>query len=132
MSTIKPINILYNGNKDNFDFIQSIFEITITFKNNDIKKFREISYSKHCKLFTSSDMINYDMIESFVLYITIFKFTKEVYNIKQVFNNDEDIFIYKNDDIYIEFIKNSDNNTNCCCYLKTLDCSRVFITPPNY
>jgi len=132
MSTLKPINIISHGDKDNFDFIQSIFEITLTLKNNDICKFREISYSKHCKLFTSNDMIKYDMIESFVLYITTFKLLKEVYNMKNTFNPVEDTYIFNNDDIYIEFIKSGDNNTNCCCYLKALDNSRVFITPPNY
>ena len=128
MSALKPINIM----SDNFDLTQSIFEITLTLKNNDIKKFRELSYSKHCKLITATDMVEYDMIESFILCITTIKFIKDVYNIKNTFNSSENTYIFKNADIYIEFIKNNDNSTNCCCYLKALDNSRVFITPPNY
>ncbi len=132
MSIIKPINIISNGNKDNFDFVQSIFEITLTLKNNNIVKFRELSYTKHCTLLTTTDLVKYDMIESFVLYVTIFKLIKDTYNIKGTFNSMEDTYIFKNDDVYIEFTKSNDNYTNCHCYLKTLDNSRVFITPPNY
>ena len=132
MSNLKPINIIFGSNKDNIDFSQFIFEITLLLNDDSTKKHNEISYSKHCKLFTSNDMIPYNMIKSYILNITVIKFTKESYKIEKIFDNTYDTYIYKNDDMYIEFSKNTDGYTTCCCSLRILDNSRVFVTPPNY
>ena len=43
-----------------------------------------------------------------------------------------DASIGKNDDIYIEFTRNNDGTTNCCCNLIVYDNNRLFIKQPNY
>ena len=131
MSSIKPINIIFRDDNNN-DFTQYIYELTLIMKDNNKKIFKEICNMKHCKIITFSEMIPFNMIENYNLNITLVKFTTDIYNINNTFNNDEDMHIFKNDDIYIEFIQNNDKMTSCCCYLKVLDNTRVFITPPNY
>lgn len=131
MSNFKPVNIISGNNKDNNDFIQCIFELTLTFKDTTTKVFREISYSKYCNLITTNDSIYFDKIDRYKLKISLFKFIKETYTIENIFNIEENN-IFKNDDIYIEFTYNEDGCINCCCNLIALDNNRVFITPPNY
>jgi len=127
--SINPINIIFN-NKDNSDFIQCIFELTILFKNSTKKIFREISLYKFCKLITTNDNIQYNTIKSYILKITVYRFIKETYIISHDFiENDTNIF--KNDDIYIEFTQNNEGLLNCCCNLITFD-NKMFATPPNY
>lgn len=127
--SINPINIIFN-NKDNSDFIQCIFELTIIFKNSPKKIFREISLSKFCKLITTDDNIKYNTIKSFILKITLYRFIKETFIISHDFiENDTNIF--KNDDIYIEFTQNNEGLINCCSNLITFD-NKMFATPPNY
>ena len=131
MSILKPINIIFRDDKGD-DFTQYIYELTLTMKDNTNKKFKEICNMKYCKLFTFNEMIPFDMIKNYNLDITLIKFTKDIYNINNIFTIDEDTHIYKNDEIYIEFIQNNDRITSCCCSLKVLDNTRLFITPPNY
>ena len=125
MSQFRPINITL-GNKDNF--IHCIFDLTLYLKDNVIKHFHEISYSKHCIIFDSADLIELNTIERYVLKVNIFN-PKDIYIIENIFNTDNTI--YKNNDIYIEFTQNQDGIGKCCCNLITYD-NRLFITPPNY
>ena len=104
MSQFRPINITL-GNKDNF--IHCIFDLTLYLKDNVIKHFHEISYSKHCIIFDSSDLIELNTIERYVLKVNIFN-PKDIYIIENIFNINNTI--YKNNDIYIEFTQNSYNH----------------------
>ena len=131
MSHFKPDNIIFNNNKDSADFIQCVFELTLTFLNKTSKIFREIAYSKYCNLITPSNSILFNEIESYKLKISIYKFIKNTYIVEKNMNKD-DPYIFKNDDIYIEIMKNEDGLANCCCNLVALDNNRVFITPPDY
>jgi len=126
----KPINIIFRDDNNNI-FIQYIYELTLTFKDNTQKVFKEICNMKHCKIITFNNMIPFNMIEKYNMDITQINFTNNIYNINN-FIGEEDTHISKNDDIYIEFIQNNDKNTSCCCYLKVNDSTRLFITPPNY
>jgi len=128
----KPINIIFGGDNMNNDFTQYIYELTLKFKDNSIKKFKEISNSKHCKIITFNKMIPFNNIDSYNLTITLVNFTNSVYSLNENFTYDGDSYIYKNDDIYIEFLQNNTMMTSCCCYVKALDNTRLFITPPNY
>ena len=131
MSSIKPINIIFRDDNNN-DFTQYIYELTLTMKDNTEKYFKDICNMKHCKIITFNQMIPFNMIDKYNLNITLIKFTRDIYNINNNFISDEDTHISKNDDIYIEFLQNNNKMTSCCCYLKVLDNTRVFITPPNY
>ena len=124
--SFNPINIIFGNNTN---FIHCVFDLTLYLKNNIIKNFHEISYSKHCSIIDSSDVIQLDTIERYIIKITIIN-TKEIYIMDNIFNIDNSI--YKNDDIYIEFTRNNDGTTNCCCNLIVYDNNRLFITPPNY
>jgi hypothetical protein len=124
MSQFKPINIIFG--KDNF--IHCIFDLTLYLKDM-IKEFHEISYSKHCTIINSSDLVNFNEIERYTLKVTVFN-PKDTVTIQNIFNIDNSI--YKNDDIYIEFTQNQDGYTSCCCNLITFDNNKLFITPPNY
>ena len=95
------------------------------------KIFREISLSKYSKLITTDDKILFNTIKSFILKVTLYRFTKEYFTISHEFT-ENDINIFKNDDIYIEFTQNNEGFLNCCCNLITLDNNRMFVTPPNY
>ena len=135
MTAHKPINIIFNNkdNKDN-DFLQCIFDLTIKLKNvNQDINFKELLFSKYCNIISHSNKIKFNMIESYTLNITSKShYNREVYSITNNFILSDDIHIYKNDDIYIEFTQNNEGYINCCTYLKVLDDNRVFITPPNY
>jgi hypothetical protein len=126
MSQFRPINITLGNNKDNF--IHCIFDLTLYLKDNVIKHFHEISYSKHCIIFDSSDLVELNTIERYVLKVNIFN-PKDIYIIENIFNINNTI--YKNNDIYIEFTQNQNGIGKCCCNLITND-NRLFITPPNY
>jgi hypothetical protein len=132
MSSIKPINIIFDNKQDNTDLIECIFTLTIQFKDGSTKIFRELCYSKCCVLFTKNEMINYNMINKYTIKITILKFIKDFFIATNNINTNEDTHIFKNDEIYIEFSQNIDGYTNCCCNLIALDNKRMFITPPNY
>ena len=133
MSIVRPINIIYNtNNKDNNNLLQCIFELTLTLVDDTTLVFKDILYSKYCNIFNYSDMIQFKLIKKYILKITVINITKEIYTTKQDFDVEKDTYIYKNEDMYIEFTRNNDGYTNCCCYLIILDNSRLFVTPPNY
>jgi hypothetical protein len=131
MTDFKPVNILFGNNKDNNDFIQCIFELTLKFNDSTERVFREISYSKYCNLITIENDVKFNTISKYKLKISIFKFIKDTYIIEEPFTIDN-TYVFKNDDIYIEFMQNEEGLTNCCCNLIALDNNRMFITPPNY
>ena len=59
----------------------------------------------------------------------------EIININHVINkknmDTKDCYIYKDQEIYIEFLQEN-NYTNCYCYYKKLNNNKLFNTPPNY
>ena len=131
----KPINIIF-GNKDNKDndFIQCIYDLTLNFNNmNESIKFKELLYSKYCNIINYMNKIKFDMIDSYTLTITTkYNYNKEIYSVTNDFILTDDMHVFKNDDIYVEFTQNNEGYVNCCIYLKVLDNNRLFVTPPNY
>ena len=126
----QPINIILNGNND---IIQFIFDLTLTFNNDTILKFKELQYNKYCNLFSYNDKIPFNSLKSFNIYVTIlYKNSKEVINISKKFMTSNDTYIYNDTNFYIEYIKNDEGFVNCSCYIKTLDHNTNFNTPPNY
>jgi hypothetical protein len=132
MSSTKPINIIFGNNKDNNDFIQCIFELTLHLKDNTVKNFKEISYAKYCNIFTYMNLIPFKLIKKYTLNIILIKLHKNTISIENNFILEDDTHIFKNEDVYIEFTQNNEGMTNCCCYLTSFDNTRLFITPPNY
>ena len=50
---------------------------------------------------------------------------------EDVFNKKSNHYSNKNNDIYIEFSKNSVGLTLCTCYYAGIDFTETFISPPN-
>lgn len=116
--------------------------------SGDIKQFKlivktnEKTYSffkntkeKYCQLINVLDKINFDNIIHFELIINDKIFDMELVNIIHFINKDkmdtDDCYIYKDSEIYVEFLKEN-NYTNCYCYIKKLNNNKIFNTPPNY
>jgi hypothetical protein len=124
----KPINISFNGGNNPL-FTQYIYKLTV-YHNNISSVFEESTTEKYITILTNKHNIMFDSIKCYELNVTVLSFGTEYYNIKNMFNID-DINVHKDNNIYIEFLKNKDDTTNCCIYLTT-DNSRIFFTPPNY
>ena len=107
------------------------FKIIINTKEKTYR-FSKITNEKYCKLIDVLDKINLNEINFFELIINNKMINQEIVNIKHYVNkvDDDDCYIYKDDNIYIEFLK--DKYTTCCCYIKDINNTLLFNTPPNY
>ena len=128
-----PINIYKNTSEfinpktppNNF-----IYNLNIFFKNGKSKMFKERTENKFSKLISFNHNINFNDIERFEFNLIKMNSKDSFYRITGELTEEENIF--KNNDLYIEFIKNINNMAHCCCYFKESDEFRLFVTPPNY
>ena len=121
-------------NDPNFGDIKQ-FKLILETNNKKTFSFFKNTHEKYCQLINVIDGIDFDDIFNFQLIINNKIINTELINIKHQFNKEEmdneDCYIYRDSDIYIEFLK--DNNfTNCYCYIKKLNNNKIFNTPPNY
>ena len=90
---------------------------------------------KYCQLINVLDKICFNDITNFELVINNKLINTELVNIIHYLNKEnmdsEDCYIYRDSEIYIEFMKENDY-TNCYCYIKKLNNNKLFNTPPNY
>jgi hypothetical protein len=128
-----PMNInLFGGGKNDNNFTHYIFEIILFFKNREPMVIEETTNDKYINLFSYNNKINFNDIKFYQLNINIMSFNVSKYSIKNKFNiNNQDVYTFKDDVIYLEITKNIDNYANCCIYINN-DKSRLFFTPPNY
>lgn len=121
---------LFGGGRNDHLFTQYIFHLTIYYKNNTSLIIEETTNEKYINIFSFKNNIIFNDIDMYELNITIISFNTLTYNIKNKITTD-DIYLYKDNQIYIEITKNKDNYANCCIHLR-FDNSRLFFTPPNY
>ncbi len=130
-----PINILNNrflgGGKNDNQFTNYVYEIILFFNNKEPIVIEESTNEKYINLFSYSNKINFNDIKFYQLNISFFSFVVNKYSIKNLFIINIDNHTYKDEVIYLEISKNSDNFANCCVYINN-DKSRLFFTPPNY
>ncbi len=123
---------LFGGGKNDNNFTHYIFEIILFFKNREPMVIEETTNDKYINLFSYNNKINFNDIKFYQLNINIMSFNVSKYSIKNKFNiNNQDVYTFKDDVIYLEITKNIDNYANCCIYINN-DKSRLFFTPPNY
>lgn len=126
-----PITInRHSKNIDDFNNVEYIFQLSLTFKNNQVKEFVKVEKKNYVTIFNFNELVDFDNIKSFNLIITKHFINTEFFFIHGNINNEKNIF--KNNDIYIEFNKNKLNYTKCLCTLYTINTLRLFFTPPNY
>ena len=122
-------NSIYDPNFGDIKQFKLIIETT-----KKTFRFFKNTNEKYCQLINDLDKINFDDIINFELIINNKMINKELINIKHRFDKEfmdtDDCYIYRDEDIYIEFIKENDYAV-CCCYIKNLS-TKLFNTPPNY
>ena len=120
-------------NDPNFGDIKQ-FKLYIKTKEKTYSFFKNTE-EKYCQLINVLDGINFNDIINFELIINNKIINQELINIKHIIDknniDEEDCYIYKDSEIYIEFLKENEF-TNCYCYIKKLNNNRLFNTPPNY
>lgn len=126
-----PLNIIkHSKNIDDFDNHEYLFQITLFLKNGLVKEYIKVETKNYTTIFHFSDLIDFENINRFSLIITKILVSNERFIL-----NDEIIHsekIYKNNEIYLEFLNNKENYTRCICSLNNINTSRLFFTPPNY
>ena len=134
MSSIIDIESKLNSsmNDPNFGDVKQFKLMVQTTKK--IYSFFKNTEEKYCQLINVLDGIDFCDIIKFELIINNKIINSELINIKHILNKDNiecnDCYIYKDKEIYIEFLKEN-NYTNCYCYIKNLN-NKTFNTPPNY
>ena len=113
---IKQFKLIVKTNKKTYSFVKNTTE-------------------KYCQLISELDCIHFNDIIHFELIINNKLINTELINIIHFINKDnldsDDCYIYRDSEIYIEFLIEN-NYTNCYCYIKKLNSNKLFNTPPNY
>jgi hypothetical protein len=134
MSELKsiPISIVKSiyGLKDS-NFTQYIFYLDIYTNNDETLHFEKIINKKSLRIIESKDKITYNNIKKIRIKVKEVSFLDRDYSLLCDFDNNFDFFKTQNKDIYIEFIKNSSDNTICNCrFLNKSD--NLLISPSSY
>jgi hypothetical protein len=134
-----PINIPKKHSKSKFSFnyppsdsSNYYFELELILNNSEKKMFRKIENRKYCHIIELDDKIFYNDIKNFK--ITILKIPQRdnaMSIMKDNIKNNESNYSKKENDIYIEFTKNSVGFAICTCYFVGVDFTDTFISPPN-
>ena len=135
MSSSIDIESKINSSMNDPNFIDlKQFKLILNTTNKKTFSFFKNTHEKYCQLINVIDGIDFNNIINFQLIINNKMINNELINIKHKFNKEEmeneDCYIYKDSDIYIEFLKDN-NYTNCYCCLKNVN-NKMFNTPPNY
>ncbi len=129
----KPINICGSSNKFDPFNTDYLYKLEIIFNDLSKKEFVKLTKKKFIKILTFDKDVKYDNIKSF--YIVIENLSQNTtYSLSSNFeyNKDLNCNTFKNENIYLEFRKNNNLQTECNCYLNAFDNNRIFVTPPNY
>lgn len=132
-----PINI-YNSkigiHNPYFDSTEYIYQLDIFFKDGSKQTFNKVTNKKYTKLIKFCDNLSLKTISHFTLLVT-----KGISILQQQFTiegaiiiDDYEDYTFKTDELYVEFTLNDLNLIDVCCYVKDVDDTRLFITPPNY
>jgi len=133
-SLLSPESKISNGNYNPDS--EDVYEYKLTLAcDNSIKKYKKFTKNKYCKLLNNNNLILSELTY-FEIDIKYKNNDLNKINVKHYFDKTElefdDYYVYKDDNIYIEFIKKNDY-IECCCYVKKLKSDLLmFFTPPNY
>ena len=126
-----PLNIIkHSKNIDDFNKCEYLFQIFLNLKDGTIKEYVKVEDKNYTTLLDFNDKIKYNNITNFSLTITKLIIPNESFTLNDNFNIDKKI--YKNIDIYLEFINNENSYIKCLCTLNSVNSTRLFFTPPNY
>lgn len=136
MSSLIDIESKINSSMNDPNFVDlKQFKLIVKTKDKKTFSFFKNTQEKYCQLINVIDGIDFNDICQFQLIINNKLIDSELVNIKHELNiedmDTEDCYIYKDNEIYLEFLKDNEY-TNCYCYLKKLNSNKVFNTPPNY
>jgi len=108
-----------------------LFELQVNFTDKTKKIFRKIEHNSETELISISNKIKFVDLSSFdITVIEITSNNTETYSLKDSFKLNEEFYYKKNNDLYVEFIKdNSTNNVVCTC--KVLHSTGFFGISPN-
>jgi hypothetical protein len=132
-----PIQIKYSKSWHSFsdpnNQIQKyLFELKITLKSNEIRKFTNLENDKYSTLIFLKHQIKFCDIKKFSISISKLPFESDFnYELSGLINHDQSAYSQKNDNIYIEFSQNSNGFTICNCTFVGMDFSKICISPPN-
>ena len=128
---IKIINNKYDPND------VKEFQLTLRFRDNEQIQIIKTSTEKYCHIISPDDKINSSNIISYQLDIYNKFLNIIIFSIENSFEDnldEENCYVYKNNQLYIEFIK-INNYLQCSCFIKNLSSNTdqsLFYTPPNY
>lgn len=126
-----PISIMFKPPNHSDDFNEYQYNLRIYMKNGMSYNFTQTTNEKFCKLTDKHNDIIFHEIKTFTLVLTVNYFDKYVIHKDFILDEYDDMFSYKDDDLYIEFIKNGRSAvTNC--YFRNQNTNKVIFTPPNY
>ena len=135
MSNVIDIESKININIYDPDFNDlKSFKLILHTNNKKIYKFFKKTKEKFCKIIDIFDEIELEDINLFELIIYNSNIQRELINIVHKVKKDNDFeycYVYKDDEIYLEFLKEN-KYISCVCYLKKISNNLLFNTPPNY
>jgi hypothetical protein len=120
----------YSYNYPGSDHFKYLFELIIKFEDGKKKVIRKIESVPECEIINEKNQIEYNNLNYFQLSIAQIPFKSVVaFDIEgEIENDNNDLFIQSDNNIYIEFIK-KDVNVICTC--KLLNLSQIYGTSPN-
>lgn len=108
-----------------------LFELIINPNSPNKKTFRKIENSKHSDLIEESDNINYSEIKEFKLNISKLPFDIHCnYEIEGKINNDNSYYNQTEQEIFVEFSRNSLNLAFCRSSFIGIDFNKMCVSPP--
>ena len=118
--------LLYSLSNDHFDTL-FYFKLILKINNKDTI-FINSGKKKFSNIIKYSNQIKYDQINNFEIQINYFGNT---YFFNDIINNQSSSFVKQENNIFIEFSKDTNVFTNCICYFIEDDLSTLCISPPN-
>ena len=109
-----------------------LFELTINGENIGRKYFKNLEEMKYSHLIKLDHKIILENIEKYKLLVSVYQSDIDyVYELEGKINKYYSSSIARNNDLYIEFTKNSLGYALCSCFYTGLDQNKIFASPPN-
>ena len=133
----KPINIFTSkissgDNKPNDSNSEYYYHLKLFYEDDD-KEFTTYTSNKYCQLICFQKKISSKKIKYFTLHVKELPLIGNTISIREDLNFDEfnDNFIYRDDNIYLEIVLDDNDNLSVTCNLNNIS-SKILVTPPNY
>ena len=132
-----PIPIKYSKSWHSFsdpnNQIQKyLFELEITMNSDERKIFKNLESDKHSNLIITKDKIKLSEIKSFKIIVSKLPYNYSFnYHLEGLINHDNTSYTQQDENLFIEFSKNSNGFTLCNASFIGVDFEKLCITPPN-